>query len=670
MIELSNRKELIRHHPYFSPLNEKEIEELLDVSFEKSFHPDEIIIKQGDIVDSVYLILQGDIEIDLKIDQINNIPQCLLHAGDAIGLTNEGFFSQTGLRTATLKSLSKVVLIGWSIDIFNNFLKNHPNFLASRKEATEKILRMFFIKQAEPFSDLPPENIEKLAHEIQEIHAPKGTILFQKNDDADRCYLICSGEVEIYNVQSDGSEKIIARHQPWRLIGESVLHTTAKRYSSARMSESGKLLILTRDQLHDLMKHNNTAESIMALIIERCHPSRVPDIEHFHRETDDNQPITILKDKRHGRYYQLSDEGWFVWQHLDGHNNLQDITTLLYTERNLFEPLAVADTILNLADAGFVILPDIHMPPHNNTQQKQTKMQIFKEKLHQWKYCQHIFYNIDKTLSSTYRSVAHLFFTKIGQLAMLSTSLVGLLCFSYHLYTLNTQTIHITHFILFIIALLITNFLATIPHELAHGYTTKYFDHEVHRAGIIFYWFGITAFVDTSDMWLSNPRSRIIVSLAGPYMDFFLGGIFSLLSYSLSSPDVSLFLWLLSLLLYYSVFKNLNPLQENDGYNILKDACRDPHLRMNAFHWLKTLSIKTLLSSSKQHRCESNYWLICLVFQILTLAVAFAASHFLQLFLSPTLLGISTTHLSWLLPGLVVLQFVITITRLKKLSRL
>ncbi|MBX9586304.1 MAG: cyclic nucleotide-binding domain-containing protein [Gammaproteobacteria bacterium] len=665
MIELSKRKDLIRHHSYFKPLNEAEIEELAELSFEKTYHPNETIINEGEIVDSVYLIAEGDIELDLIGDQPDNILQYVLHPGDAIGLTNEGFFSQTGLRTATLISITDVVLIGWAIDIFNYFLKKHPKFLATRKEASEKMLRMFFIKQAEPFLDLPSENIEKLAQDIQEILVPKGTVLFNKGDEADTCYLICSGAVEIYNVDNDSREKILAVYHPWRLIGESVLFTVAKRYSSARMAESGKLLILKREQLHELMKHNNTAESIIGLIIERCCPTRVPDIEYFHRKGDEGQAIIILKDKRRGQYYQLSEEGWFVWQNIDGHNNLQDLTTLLYKERQIFAPLAVADTILNLSDAGFLILPDIHIPEHNHSQKQITKFQKFKEKLYQWRYLQNIFYNIDSKLSSTYHQTVHLLYTKLGQIILAIIALLGVISFGYQLHTFNTNSIDLTHCFLFVSALLTTNILSAIPHELAHGYTTKYFNHEVNRAGIIFYWLGITAFVDTSDMWLSNPRSRIIVSLAGPYMDIVLGGIFSILAFTVSSPTLDLFFLLLALLLYYSVFKNLNPLQETDGYYIIKDICRDPHLRLNAYQWIKNHGVRALLSSRKEHRCEFFYWLICALFQMLTLILAFAAAHYLRLLLPPTVIGISTFHLLWLLPTLAILKFIFTASRLE-----
>lgn len=666
MIELSNRKALIRSHPYFKPLNENDIEELAELSFEKSFNANETIINEGDIVDSVYLVAQGDIEIDLNVDQTEKIPQCVLHSGDAIGLTNEGFFSSTGLRTATLVSINDVVLIGWTIDVINTYIKKHPDFLSSRKEASEKMLRMYFIKQAEPFTDLPPKNIEKLADEIQEIHIEKGTILFQKGDDADKCYLICSGSVEIYSMKSDGSEKMIGVLKPCRLLGESVLHTTGKRYSCARMSESGKLLVLTRNQLHELMQHKNTAESIIALIIERCCPTQAPNIEHFHRKGDENQPIIILKDTHHGHYYQLSDEGWFVWQHLDGHNNLQDITTMLYNERNIFAPNEIADTILNLSDAGFVILPDIHLPQNNHSHKPLRKFEKFKEKIHQWRYCQHVFYNIDKYLTASYPYGPYLFYTKIGKIIMMLISMLGVYSFGFQLHNFNTESFHIHHFILFFISIVFINFLSAIPHELAHGYTTKYYKHEVHRAGIIFYWLGITAFVDTSDMWLSNTRSRIIVSVAGPYMDLFLGSIFSILACSISSPSVNLFFWLLALLLYYSVLKNLNPLQETDGYYIIKEACRDPHLRENTFHWLKTFSLKTLISNIRQPCCEFIYWLICLLFQLLTLGIAFATAHYLRLYLPSPLLGISTFHLLWILPTLALLNFMLVIKKLSK----
>ncbi len=661
MIELSTRKELIRHHPYFSSLNEAGIDELAKCCIEKHCGPNEIIIAEGDIVDAVYIIAKGEAEIDVRVNLNENIPQCLLRAGDAIGLSHEGFFSQTGLRTATLISLSNINMIGWPIDVFNDFLKRHHEFITTRKIASDKMLRMYFIKQAEPFSDLPPKRVEHLAEEIEEIELQKGTVLFKQGDEADHCYLICSGEIEMYKTQIDGSEKIVAIHKPWRLIGESVLYTTAKRYASAKISEAAKLLILKKETLYELMKYKNTAESIMSLIIERCSPSQAPGIEHFHRLGDEDQPIIILKNKSLGRYYQLSEEGWFVWQHLDGHNNLQDITTLLYNDRKIFAPLAIADTILKLSDEGFVNFPDIHIPHNPFSEEKLTRVQRFLNTLHQWRYLQSVFYNIDDFFTSTYKGGIYLLYSKFAQILLALISLIGVFCFAYHTHHFNPTQVQITHYLFFLLALFLINLLLTLPHEMAHGYTTKYYNHEVHRAGIIFNWLGLAAYVDTSDMWLSTPRSRIFVSLAGPYTDFIIAGFFSILACTTSPTILSLMAWLLALLLYYSVFKNLNPLQETDGYYIAKDFCGDPHLRFHAFQWLKSQPLGRLLSHYDDYRCESLYLLVCGLFQILTLGIAIVIAYYLRLHLPTTLWGIPTYHISWILPTLVILHFILII---------
>ncbi len=44
---------------------------------------------------------------------------------------------------------------------------------------------------------------------------------------------------------------------------------------------------------------------------------------------------------------------------------------------------------------------------------------------------------------------------------------------------------------------------------------TKYYGHEVHYMGVGWYWLRPVAFTDTSDMWLSTKKPRVMVNLAG-----------------------------------------------------------------------------------------------------------------------------------------------------------
>jgi CRP-like cAMP-binding protein len=662
VIEFEKRKALIRQHPCFAALSEESIDGLAELCFENHYNSGDIIISEGEVVDSVYLIAQGEIEVDFKMNQVDHIPQAVLREGDAIGLNQEGFYSQTGLRTATLSAINEVMLVGWPLDIFHHFLETQTELRDSMKNAAEKMLRMNFIKQAAPFADLPAETVEKLAQEIEEIMIPEGDVLFEQGDEALQCYLVCSGEVEIFINQKDGTEKTVAHLQPWRLFGESALLSTAKRNAGARMSEAGRLLVLKREQLQELMSNHNTSESIMALIVEHARPTQAENIMHYHRENAEGQAIIILKDERLGHYYQLSEEGFFVWEQLDGQKNLQDITIALYKAKKIFAPDAVADTVLNLADAGFALLPEIHTAILNEPPEILTRWQRIKQKLHKWRYFQHIFYDIDPWVTASYQAGVRLFFTWFGQIVMAAVTLAGIIFFNLFLDNIATKIPAFHHLILLLILLFIANLLLTILHELAHGFTTKHFKQDVHRAGVIFTWLGLAAFVDTSDMWLSSRGRRIIVSLAGPYMDLFLAGIFAILAFSITQPAFALFFWLLSLTLYYSVFKNINPILENDGYYVMKDALNDPHLRYNSYAFLKKMNLKNGLMVLKEHRNERIYWLTCLFFFIIALLIAFAAQHYLRLVLPSDLFGISTWHLLWIMPGLVIVNYVLTIS--------
>lgn len=656
MISFEKRKALIREYPCFSALSEGSIEELVSLSVEEHYIPDQIIMAQGELVDSVYLIAVGDIEVNAE-----HMPQGILREGDAVGLNQEGFYSQTGLRTATLKAITEVVLIGWGMDVFHRFLEAHSELRLAMKNAAEKMRRMYFIKQAIPFSDLPHTILKTLSEEIEEIHVPEGRILFREGDEAQECYLICEGEVEIYLKEAEKDEKILAHLERWALFGESALLISGKRNAWARMSRPGKLLVLKREHLEEVMTHQNTSESIMALIIEHSRPTRAENIAHYHRENEEGEPITILKDKARGQYYQLSEAGWFVWQQLDGQKNLQDITIALYKEKQLFAPEAVADTVLNLADAGFAVLPEIEVPNSSVSEKELSSWERFRQKLKDWRYFQHVFYDIDSKITNSYKTAIHLFFTWPGQILMGGITLFGLIFFGFFLQDLPSKIPPLPHIIVLLFVLFLLNLALTVLHELAHAYTTKFFGHEVHRAGVIFNWLGLAAFVDTSDMWLSSRGPRILVNLAGPYVDLFLAGAFSMLAFFITWPTLSLFFWLLALMLYYSVFKNLNPIQETDGYYVLQDGLNDSRLRWNALNWLKNIDPSRGFDVFAGQRKVLLYWFSCKCFLILALILAFVAQYFLRPLLPETIYGISTEYCLWILPLLVLLNFALTL---------
>lgn len=128
-IELTSKVELLSKQPVFSPLQDDEKEILASILLEKHFSPGDIIVKEGDPVDSVYLIMSGQAEV---IQSMDNIPDkvhvvAVLGPNDAIGLNETGFYSLSGIRTATVKAKTELVTLRMSVAAFHGFALAYPH---------------------------------------------------------------------------------------------------------------------------------------------------------------------------------------------------------------------------------------------------------------------------------------------------------------------------------------------------------------------------------------------------------------------------------------------------------------------------------------------------------------------------------------------------------------
>src|SRR5579872_3479061 len=130
-------------------------------------------------------------------------PLAILHSGEAIGLNDTGFFSTTGKRTATVTALSHIRLLSLDLKKLHDFLEKYPELSTKMYAISEQMLRMQFIKQSLPFSRLSHERLMWLANQVENVHIPAGTILFEEGQTGDRCYLIRRGQIEIITKKDD-----------------------------------------------------------------------------------------------------------------------------------------------------------------------------------------------------------------------------------------------------------------------------------------------------------------------------------------------------------------------------------------------------------------------------------------------------------------------------------
>lgn len=651
-VNLVKRQVLIKAFPCFATLTPAQSKEIAVHMREVHYAPQEKIVTENDLVDSIYIIVSGEAEVTrgaLHQKKIVQVPVAALRAGEGIGLNDTGFYSTTGKRTATVTAVTEMLLLRLDLKDLYGFLKKN-NLELSMYAASLQMLRMRFIKQSLPFSRLSHERLQWLADRVEEMTIPAGTILFSQGEQGDKCYLIRSGKVEIVTKDENGNERSLALLKPPVLFGEATLITHTPRNATARVVEDADLLVLRHEHLSELIEsEGNVANMFMALMVDRSRPIQSPHVTIHHRTTTDGQELTILKNPDNGSYFKLSREGSFIWQQLNGKNTMQDITLNLAEQFDVFAPDIVAALISKLTKAGFISNVQIHEEARLGSQPLWVRAMVAVRRILEVRVA---FGDSDKWVTNEYQKIRYLF-TKPGQLFLAIFAVVGFISFVASTENVLLFFSYQHASLLLLLGLIPLSLMEALLHEFGHAFAVKACGREVHYIGVGWYWLSPIAFTDTSDMWLATRKPRMLVNLAGIYVDVLTAGLSALFIFLIPNPYVQGMLWLFALYTYIRGFHMLSPLQEMDGYYVLMDWVEKPKLRQAAVVWLVNKFPKAIRQPKlfRNHWPEVWYWIVCIVFLILVSVLTLIVQEFVFVVLG---MKPSNPYFSLFIPLLVV----------------
>ena len=123
-------------------------------------------------------------------------------------------------------------------------------------------------------------------------------------------------------------------------------------------------------------------------------------------------------------------------------------------------------------------------------------------------------------------------------------------------------------------------------HELAHGYTCKYFGGQVHEIGVMMFYFDLAFFCNVNDAWTFPDRSaRLWVTAAGSWIQMVLASLAAIVWWAATPGTLASEAALAAFLIggFATVLVNLNPLVPLDGYYALSDWLEVSNLRQRAF---------------------------------------------------------------------------------------
>ncbi len=140
-IDFDHKKAAVKQQSCFVPLSEVETTELANLLVEKHFSKGDVIVVEGDLVDSVFLIIQGqaDVRVTTIKDRVKQVKSvATLTVGSAIGLNESGFYSLTGKRTATVVALTDMVVLRLSVAKFHGLALAYPHVNEVMRKSGEK----------------------------------------------------------------------------------------------------------------------------------------------------------------------------------------------------------------------------------------------------------------------------------------------------------------------------------------------------------------------------------------------------------------------------------------------------------------------------------------------------------------------------------------------------
>lgn len=203
----------------------QEIEtELTDIYLEK----DEILFREGDVGDSLYIVIEGKLAVYTTDKNGNKIIIDEKPLGSCVGeiamLTGQ-------LRSASVCAIEKTSLMALSKKGFTQLADKHPGLVNVISNAILPNLQMGYLAPilADLFGSINMTDMQQLQSEMQWQTLAKGDVLFRQGDPGDGMYIVITGRLQIFILDDNKKEKLHSEVGPGEVVGEIALLTQETR---------------------------------------------------------------------------------------------------------------------------------------------------------------------------------------------------------------------------------------------------------------------------------------------------------------------------------------------------------------------------------------------------------------------------------------------------------
>lgn len=350
--------------------------------------------------------------------------------------------------------------------------------------------------------------------------------------------------------------------------------------------------VQTYTLLRERIAYRSESDPLWTILRNRTDPAlyrphAIPDVA-ADPVCEGDQTLYIVRSPR-GNYLRLTEAQHEVWRAMDGTRTVSELGLAAFRERGLILP--IGELVAGLKAEGLLLDQPTGVYRAINEALARGTTSAWGRRLRRVLTGATLALpGIDAFYDTVYRWGGRVLFTRVFALLAGIIAIIGMIAFglamssgadTYEIIRLNDSVT------LGLAALWAVTLLSFVVHESAHALAVKHFGRTLTRGGVMLYYGLPAAFVDTSDIWRSPRRARIIVSAVGPAADLLVGSLAAIAAYLLPDTAIGSIAYKLAFTSFVSSVFNLNPLLELDGYYILVDLLRMPDLRRSALAYVR-----------------------------------------------------------------------------------
>ena len=234
------------------------------------------LFQQGDSGDSMYLLIEGQLNIQLEDDDgsPNVVAKLRPHSpvGEMALLTGQK-------RIATAIAPTEAQLIRFSKNGFNRLVEKYPKLMTRFTQVVLPRIRETQLTAAlnHLFGDLDINLVSRLQKESLWLQVAHGETVFRQGDPADGMYIVINGRLKVVVKQEDGDEQQIGEVIPGEPVGELALFSDEPRSATVYAIRDSNIIKLSQDLFDDLVQRFPQAIMTLTRIIVRRQQNALSD---------------------------------------------------------------------------------------------------------------------------------------------------------------------------------------------------------------------------------------------------------------------------------------------------------------------------------------------------------------------------------------------------------